>query len=262
MTTITFIGAGNLATSLIQGLATTGYQLHIASPNVHQRHQASTTQHLFTDNCEAIDGAEMIILAVKPHQISGVLGEIKNHLTTKQLLISLAAGLSVSTMATAIPNNPLVRAMPNIAASINESATSLYGKGLGVEDKTRIEHLFSALGTTTWLKEESHLDIATIIAGSMPAFVYTFIQAMIDGATENGISGEAARALALQAVTGACNLAKKDNNELDTLIKAVTSKGGTTEAGLKMFTQENFKGIVKQSFNSAFQRALALKSKT
>jgi len=262
MTTIAFIGAGHLATSMFEGLAKTSYLLHIASPSVHKRHQACESKQLFTDNVQAINGARMIILAVKPEQICGVLEEIKDHLTPKQLVISLAAGTSVTTMAKLIPNNPLARAMPNIAASINESATSLYSHSLSEEDKTVTETFFATLGMTVWLDEETHLDIATIVAGSMPGFIYAFVQAMVDGAVDSGLSTEKAQALSLQAVTGACLLAIASNKELEALIETAIVKGGTTEAGLNMFTQNNFKGIVKQSFNSAFQRALALKSMT
>lgn len=260
---ICFIGSGNLASAIIKGLKTSPVKLHIASPNVFSRHQQTEHHRLYTNNCDAIKTADIIILAVKPHQISEVLDEIAPHLTPAQKIVSLAAGTTIASIEKRLKQkHDVFRAMPNIAASINESTTALFSHCQDEVTRTTITELFNLVGTITWLEEESQIDIATIIAGSSPAFLYLFLESLLEAGVSHGLSKDSAEELIKQASLGALKLVKNSDKSFAELISQVTSKKGTTEAGLDVFTQSGFKGIVKQSFNSALSRAKELSNQS
>jgi pyrroline-5-carboxylate reductase len=261
--TLCFIGSGRLASALIDGLTNVELSIHVASPNVLTRHQPSSKKRCFTNNQDAIIGTDAIILAVKPHQITTVLKELAPTLKKDQPIISLAAGVEIAAMQKHLDDDtPILRAMPNIAARINESATTLIGNQPATPYLEPVTILFEQLGTVTHLKRERDIDTATIIAGSSPAFLYLFLDSLSEAAAEAGLDKHKATILVEQAALGAVKLAKSSKQSLPELISQVTSKNGTTEAGLDVFTKQGFKGIVKQSVKGALARANALKKES
>ncbi len=258
VTTICFIGSGNLATAMIKGFADSNYTIHVSSPNVGRRHKETKNILCYTDNSIAIKNTDYIILAVKPYQINKVLKELKANIT-QQVIISLAAGISSASIRNKLSaKTNIFRAMPNIASSIKQSATTLFTDCQSLTIKNEVKSLFTHLGTVEYLSNEAHMDIATILAGSSPAFFYLFMHSLVLAAKKAGLEESLAEKLILQSCLGSAQLASNSHDDLDKLIATVQSRGGTTEAGLSMFTQHNFRGIVEKAFEAALYRAQTL----
>lgn len=259
MNNIHFIGAGHLARCLIEGLShATTYRLSVSSPTVIEKASfKSLLTH--TSNTHFLPEANMVILAVKPDKIQTVCQEISAHVTHEQIIVSLAAGVKRETIQECFATaQPVVRVMPNIAAEYNQSATALYGDNLSASQHLQVETLFNTLGLSTWVASDHHIDIATALAGSSPAFLYQFIDALIEPAVKAGLPEDTATALAAQAMFGAIDVARQSKQDYSSLSKQVASKKGTTEAGLSYLKQHDMRDIVGGALMAAIKRARAL----
>lgn len=260
------IGTGNMGEALIAGLLAkkvlrstqiSGYDVSRARLNtIGRRYKIRTTPSLK----KLVQSSTILLIAIKPQQIRGLLGEIKTLLKKEQLILSIAAGINVKQIEKELgKNRKIVRLMPNTPALIGEGATSFYlNRNCSNKDKRKTELIFSAVGEVFEVKKESLLDAVTGLSGSGPAYVYQFIEALITGGQKQGLKREVARQLALQTVIGATELVKRTKKEPKELIKKVTSKGGTTLAGLKVLKQKKFSSIVQQCIGAATRRAKEL----
>lgn len=253
---ISFIGFGRMAQAIVKGLsASKNYAMKAASPSL-LRGINQLGVGTYSDNKEVISDADLLILAVKPAQMSAVLTEISALLQPKTIVISLAAGLGLSWLEKYCPDKPMVRAMPNIAAALGQSATPLIANA-NVTDKQKkeVEHLFKYLGLVTWVSEENLMNAYTALSGSGPAYVFLFMDAMINAAISLGITEDIAHLFTLQTFQGALCLASENQNTLKDLIKQVTSPAGTTAAALDIFMQHDLKNIVHEAMAAATKRA-------
>ncbi|KTD66417.1 pyrroline-5-carboxylate reductase [Legionella shakespearei] len=231
---ICFIGYGNMAKAIARGLRKQGSH-HIAasapSLTIGINNENISTHY---DNKEQAKNAEIIILAVKPAQMSAVLQEITPLLLPNCLLISVAAGLSLSWFAKRCrPNQAVIRTMPNTPAAISLGATPLIAnEHTSPEQKIQAELIFSQIGLTAWAKSEAEMDVFTALSGSGPAYVFLFIEALIDAAVSLGLEPTIAKTFALQTAAGAIKLAENSDLSLSQLRTKVTSPGGTTAAAL------------------------------
>ena len=211
------------------------------------------------DNLSVVADADIIILAVKPALMDTVLKEIGKSIPKHCLVISVATGLSLPWFANYAPNAAIVRAMPNIAAAIGESATPLIANALvSAEQKKWAEAIFTCIGNITWVKNEADIDAFTALSGSGPAYVFLFMEAMIKAGVDLGIEEKIATSFALQTVHGAVCLASQSKQGLADLRKSVTSPAGTTAAALDVFSNEGFEEIVHAAIRAAFERAREL----
>jgi pyrroline-5-carboxylate reductase len=260
MSNLSFIGYGKLAKALIPRLIQSGYShIRVASPSLSVD---TPIEGLKTtcDNRSVVQGATIILLAVKPAQMAEVLNEIYAVLPTNALLISLATGLDLKWFATQTPKHTaIVRAMPNIAARVGQSATPLVANAY-VNDNQRQQAmaLFNRLGLCSFIQDESEMDAFTALSGSGPAYVFTFMQAMIDAAVHLGLKETIAKMFTLKTLEGALALAREENSDLHQLTQQVTSKGGTTEAALRVFSEKQFSKIIDDALHAAKTRAAAL----
>lgn len=260
---IAFIGAGNIAQSLIQGLLQTGMaadQIYASAQNY--THLAALEKHLgihvTQDNKQCVEKARVIILCVKPDVAAFVLEEIKDILLKHNpLLISVAASVSTKTIENILGKHvSIVRAMPNTPAIIGAAATGLYANGLvSQNEKNMAESIFRSVGLTLWLDHEKMLNAVTALSGSGPAYVYYFMEAMITAGTELGLSEETAKLLTLQTVFGASKLALEESLPIHNLREKVTSPEGTTAAAMHVFTNSAFEETIKQAMFAAAERA-------
>ncbi|MBA2649930.1 MAG: pyrroline-5-carboxylate reductase [Legionella sp.] len=233
---LTFIGFGAIAKAIAQGLKSQPeYELSAASPSLTPGETREGIK-TYCDNKKAIVGAQMIILAVKPNQMASVLAEIAPSMQTDCCIISVASGLTLSWFAHQFKAPmAIIRAMPNIAASHGLAATPLIcNKNTTTVHKQAAEQLFSCLGLTTWLEQEEHMDSFTALSGSGPAYVFLFIEAMIDAAVHLGLNDALAKSFTLQTLKGAIRLAETSDLSLTQLRTNVTSTKGTTAAALKV----------------------------
>lgn len=259
---ISMIGYGNMGKALCRGLLSNpSYQIQVAAPSLpiaHSEPRFST----HASNLAILRNAQILILAVKPAQMAGVLEEIQSCLSPSVLIISIAAGLDLAWFARHIPQHcPLIRAIPNLAAECKQSATPL----LANSSVTPMQHaiateLFQQCGQVIWTEDEKDLDTITALSGSGLAYLFLFVQAMRDGAIALGLSTETAYNFAIQTLAGAASLATLPEQTLQGLQQQITSKAGTTAAALDVFTQHHLSDIVLTAMQAAVVRSQTLRS--
>lgn len=253
---ISFIGYGNMAKAIARRLIEQGsYSLSAAAPSltVGINKDLIRTHH---DNKEIIKDADIIILAVKPTQMSLILNEITPTLPPECLLISVAAGLSLSWFAQHCrKNQALIRTMPNTPASVGLAATPMIAnENTSSEQKQQAELIFSTIGLITWAKKEEDMDTFTALSGSGPAYVFSFLEAMIDAAVALGLNESIAKTFTLQTFAGALKLAQNSDLSLTQLRTKVTSPGGTTAAALCIL-HDQLDELILAAMNAAKNRA-------
>lgn len=258
---ISFIGFGHMAKAIATKLAMDkNYQLRAASPSlsVGTNRLGVETHH---DNLKILPDADVVILAVKPAQMAAVMQQIHAAIPTHAVVISIAAGISLSWFEQRYRRLPIVRSMPNIGSASGKGATPLIANHLvSSAQKKWVEDIFNAIGITTWAKNEDEMDAFTALSGSGPAYVFLFIEAMIDGACALGLDKQTATAFALQTIDGALNLARKNTESIAELRKQVTSPAGTTAAAINVFQHQGLNGLVDSAMKAAFKRAKELGS--
>ncbi|AHK80211.1 pyrroline-5-carboxylate reductase [Ectothiorhodospira haloalkaliphila] len=265
--TIAFIGAGNMARSLIGGLIADGWNqdaIWAADPNPDQRDAVSQRWpdvHATDDNAAAIAHAQVLVLAVKPQ----VLGEVCRSVATQvqerhPLVVSIAAGVRGADIERWLGGNlPVVRCMPNTPALVGSGATGLAANPhVSDEQRDVAESILRAVGLTVWLEDEAQLDAVTALSGSGPAYCFLFIEALEDAAVELGLPRDTARLLALQTAFGAAKLALESDEDAATLRTRVTSKGGTTEQALAQLESGGLRELMLRALTAARDRSHAL----
>ncbi|MCC6503245.1 MAG: pyrroline-5-carboxylate reductase [Deltaproteobacteria bacterium] len=269
--TIGFLGAGNLAEALIKGLISSRSVApgHIvAADRMSERliHMAEVHEvKVFSRNFEAVRSSDIIFLTVKPQDALGVLAEIAPEAVQGQLLISVAAGITTASIMEALKDAglkhfmPIVRAMPNTPATVREAATAICaGPGAGTGHLELAAALFSTVGAVTVIEDESLMDAVTGLSGSGPAYVFLFMEALIEAGVKLGLASDTAKALAMQTVLGAAKYAIDSRKDLGELRRMVTSPGGTTMAGLKKLDEGGFCEIIEKAVEAATKRAKEL----
>lgn len=254
---ISFIGFGSMARAIAHGLSqNNSINLSAAAPSLLSKSTEYNIQ-TYSNNLSVIPNADILILAVKPKQMQHVLNEINQITLPDQcVVISIASGLNLSWFEKHLPNTAIVRAMPNIAVATKQSATPLKeNRWVSDEKKLKAEQLFNQLGITTWIEKEEEIDAFTALSGSGPAYVFLFMEAMIKAAINLGIHQDLAKKFTIQTFHGALSLATQNNANLSSLRESITSPGGTTEAALKVLTEEGLDGLMKKAMNAAYQRA-------
>lgn len=266
---ITFIGGGNMATSLITGLLGQLYPadtITVAEPDVdrgaalQQQFAVNTT----TNNAEAVENADIVVLAVKPQVMQQVCRGIADAVQSAQpLIISIAAGLLSKDISRWLGGDvSLVRCMPNTPSLLSVGATGLFAnEKVSAEQKQQAEQILAAVGINVWVENESLLDAVTAVSGSGPAYFFLFIEAMQKAAVQLGLNAEQARLLTNQTALGAARMVNESNDDAATLRQKVTSKGGTTEQALNTFNDNKLADIVSQAMQAANNRAGELAEK-
>lgn len=234
---ICFIGFGNMAQAIARGLISQNkYTLSASAPSLISgiNHEGI---HTHPDNKKAIADADIIILAVKPIMMSSVLQEIIPHIPSNAVLISVAAGLSLSWFSNqGITQQALIRTMPNTPAAVGMSATPMIANAnTSTEQKKSAEDIFKSIGLTTWVKTEEEMDTFTALSGSGPAYVFLFMEAMIHAGISLGLEKSIAKEFTVQTFSGALKLVQDSELSLNQLRTKVTSPGGTTAAALNAF---------------------------
>jgi len=263
--TIAFIGAGNMAEALIRGVlsAKTATPEQITATDVRadrleQLHRAYGI-HTSTDNAKAAAKADIIVLAVKPQQMTAVLKGSGFTVQGSQLVISIAAGVPTGRIERELGGEPrVVRTMPNTPALVGAGAAVLCkGRFATEDDLVTAETILKAVGIVVRV-EEKDLDAVTALSGSGPAYIFYMAEAMIAAGVEAGLPADVARRLAVQTVFGAGALLAASGEPTEQLRNKVTSPGGTTEAALKVMRECGFAKIVAEAMQAAARRSREL----
>ncbi|OLS64052.1 pyrroline-5-carboxylate reductase [Pseudomonas putida] len=260
-TRIAFIGAGNMAASLIGGLRAQGLeaaQIRASDPGAEQRAKIHAEHgiDLFESNAEAIEGADVVVLSVKPQAMKAVCEALKPNLKPGQLVVSIAAGITCASMNAWLGAQPIVRCMPNTPALLRQGVSGLYATAeVSAEQRQQAEQLLSAVGIALWLDSEAQLDAVTAVSGSGPAYFFLLIEAMTAAGEKLGLSREVASKLTLQTALGAAHMAVSSDVDAAELRRRVTSPNGTTEAAIQSFQADGFEALVQKALGAAAHRS-------
>jgi pyrroline-5-carboxylate reductase len=264
-TRIAFIGAGNMAASLIGGLRAQGVDaasIRASDPGAETRARISAEHGIetFEDNAQAIDGADLVLLAVKPQVMKSVCQALRASLEPGQLVISIAAGISCASLQRWLgEQQPLVRCMPNTPSLLRQGVSGLYATAATTtQQREQAERLLSAVGSAFWLDTERQLDAVTAVSGSGPAYFFLLIEAMTEAGVKLGLSPEIAAQLSLGTALGAARMAVASDVDAAELRRRVTSPNGTTEAAIKAFQAGGFDALVQTALEAAARRSAEL----
>lgn len=267
MSTIGFVGAGNMAEALVKG---------IIAANIYARHQVLVSdirpeRVIFVankyglvvarTNAEIAERAETIVLSVKPQNMAEALQSIKSSVQKQNLVISIAAGIRTARISAVLGDIPIVRAMPNTPALIGEGACALFANDKAKPMLQRAKSIFSAVGKTVVVDDEDLIDAVTAVSGSGPAYYFLLMEEMIKAGIELGLSSDIAKDLVLQTAKGAALLAVESDKQGETpavLRQKVTSPGGTTEAALGVLARGEFGQLLSAAIKQAHQRSRQL----
>jgi len=262
---IGFIGAGNMAEALIKGLINSRLyspdQL-AASDNEQSKLKTKSENYgirAYASNRDLVQASSIIVLSVKPQIIRVVLSEISDYLTPGHLIISIAAGITVSLIQEIVgKDKPIIRVMPNTPALIQRGISALAKGGTATPDHmNKAGKIFSAVGKTV-IVDEGMMDAVTALSGSGPGFVFRIMECFVEAGETLGFDRETALLLIKQTFLGASHLADESDSALSKLREMVTSPGGTTAAGLASFDKNGLSEVIRSSLKAACDRSIEL----
>ena len=264
---IGFIGGGNMGCSIIGGLISKGYSPHKIWVGDHGEKTCSRLQekfeiHATINNIEVVNQVDILVLAVKPSSMKEVINQLKAYINPEKcLLISIAAGITTSLIQKWLDKEEfsLIRAMPNLPALVGEGITGLYAtKSISSLQRAKAEQLMQAVGEGVWVKNEDQMDIVTALSGSGPAYFFYMMEGLIKAGIKLGLSPEMANKLTLHTALGSAKIALQSEEAIEELRKKVTSKGGTTEAGIEVLKNGKLPSLLEETLVRACERSKAL----
>ncbi len=262
---LAFIGSGFMGESLVRGLIvskTVSPGNIIVSDTRRQAVESLVKKYKVkgaADNTEAVQGSEIIVLCVKPDCVGDVIKKLGRKLNRGKLIISIAAGVQLNSLVSCLPKGArIVRAMPNMAAMVGQSATAICaGGGADENDVAATRLIFDAVGKSVVVRE-SLMDAVTGLSGSGPAYVFMFLEALTDAGVRCGLARDVAAELAGQTLYGSALLAKETGEHPAALKDRITSPGGTTIAGIASFEENGFRSAVIKAVEAATARSKEL----
>lgn len=265
---IAIIGGGNMGEAFARGIhrhfSGGDFELIVSEKNV-EKHLAFHSLEIVTTshNLEAVDNADVVILAVKPADMEQTCRDISIHLPGKCVVISIAAGVKLAALKEWLACSNVVRVMPNLLASIGKSTTVWYGEIENQELKILIGKVLESIGSAHEVGSENEIDMATAISGCGPAYVWYFMEKMIAAGVAIGLDAQVARALTLQTFEGASAMAMgaqagDESFDPTAMRLKVASKGGSTEQAIHVFDEKNVGGIIDEAIRAAYKRAEGL----
>jgi pyrroline-5-carboxylate reductase len=262
---IAFIGAGAMGEAMVLGLLKQGMaakeHLVAADPSPERTRILSETYgiEVTTDNVQAVKGASLVVLAVKPQVMTVVLSSLKGKIPAGALVLSIVAGARIETIVSGLAHASVVRSMPNTPAQISEGITVwIASTSVSPEQREQAKTLLRALGDEVEAKDEDELDMATALSGTGPAYVFLFMEALVDAGVHLGFSRQVAEKLVTQTVRGSVDFYHASPNHLARLRNQVTSPGGTSAEALYYLEKAGFRTAISRAVWAAYQRSVAL----
>ncbi len=259
MKTIGLIGAGNMGEALIAG-SRKNYKVLVCEANsTRVKYLKSKYKISALDLKSLAINSDIIILAVKPQDLAGVLDQLAGHDLKKKLIVSIAAGITVTFIEQRLMQKAkVIRTMPNMPALIGEGITAVCkGKYATTKDVSGVCRLLSGIGRTLIVKEDL-MDAITAVSGSGPAYVFLFVECLVKAAQNLGLTPEQSKDLVYQTLLGSAHLLEKSKDDAATLRAKVTSKGGTTQAATDVFLGRMIEKIFTDALVAARNRAKEL----
>ncbi len=259
---IAFIGMGNMASAIMQGLISSGVPAAnitgTARTESKREHFSSTFNiNMTADNNAAVQDADIIVLCVKPVQIQDVINGFANEVKPHQLFISVAAGVELPSLQTWLGEVGIVRSMPNTPSQLGAGITGLIGnQHISEEQKQWADVLFSSVGSSLWVSDEAHMHTVTALAGSSPAYFFRFVESMIRHGVQQGLSAEDSRTLATQSMLGAARMATElTDMSVEQMRIDITSPKGATEQALLSFEANGIEKMMDEAMTACANRS-------
>ena len=261
---IGFIGCGNMATAIIKGIVNQGYIIpeNIFVYDIDELKTNSLKDELGIISCTDIssltNSSDVIFLCVKPQMADEPLNALKANMSKEKILVSILAGVKINTISSYFKNGTkIIRVMPNLCLMYNEGASAISCYNCSNEESEFVFNIFNSLGKAVFVSEEQ-LDAVTALSGSGPAFVFNFLKEAVKEATKLGLDEKDAFILATQTLKGSAKVLENSGKGIDDLIDMVSSKGGTTVAGLNAMKECGFNTAVSAGVAAAFNRSKEL----
>ena len=253
--TIGFIGAGTMGRALIKGLLTQGISrkaLRASDPSARARREVRRTFHIAVtdDNLAVVRNSDVLVLAVKPQQFPELVAQIVPALNRHQLVISIAAGITLRWLQTRLPGQPIVRVMPNLPATVGRGFSVIAtGRAATARHRAMALAMFGAVGEVAGLPERA-FDAVTAVSGSGPAYVFFLVEAWETAAKQLGLPSSVASRAIQQTLEGSVRLLRTAEEPASALIEKVASKGGTTEAALRVLARRHVAAHVVEALQA------------
>ena len=266
MSKIGFIGAGNMAEAIIKGVIDAriyhAEDIIISDVRKDRLNELADKYNIsFMTNNQLAEAVDILVLSVKPQNMTAVLNEIKGSLSNDTLIVSIAAGITTDSICKTLGYSSVIRIMPNTPALIGQGTAVLYATKSAKQRLGEVERIFSAVGLVAAVEDEKMLDAVTAVSGSGPAYFFLLMEEMIKTAEKLGLDKELVEKIVLQTAKGAAMLAierAKAGEKPEVLRQKVTSPNGTTEAALKVFAKYDFSEIVSDALAAAEKRSKEL----
>lgn len=262
---IGFIGGGNMAEGIIAGLVNnfSPSDIFVADPSTERQQILNDLYGIntFGQYDDFIAEMDFVILAIKPQGFSDVLPEISNYIQPNQVVISIAAGVSINIIAYLLNNEslPIVRTMPNMAAKVGHGVTGLFANAnVTAEQQKVVTEIFEGCGMAVWVKEESLINTVIAVAGSSPAYFFYFAKLIGEIGAKMGLDETTATKMAVQTMLGSAKLAANSDVSLNELIRSICSPKGTTEQAMISFEEDNLSNIVEKAMEATVKRSEVL----
>ncbi|HUS69896.1 MAG TPA: pyrroline-5-carboxylate reductase [Anaerolineae bacterium] len=260
--TLSFIGSGVMAEAMISGILNEGLTAPdhmIASDPRQERGEELAVRYgvkATTANREAANAAQIVVLSVKPQVLPAVLQELHGVVAPQALVLSIVAGARIGVVAAGLGHQAIVRAMPNTPAQIGEGMSVWTATAaVSEEQRQQAQSILRALGEEIYLEDEEYLDMATALSGTGPAYVFLFMEAMIDAGVHLGFSRRIAQQLVLQTVRGSVDFARQSVAHPAELRNMVTSPGGTSAEALYQLEKGGFRTVLSRAIWAAYQKS-------
>ena len=262
---IAFIGGGNMGEAMLAALLdkglTTPDAVRVSDVREERRHHLERKYGVVVteDNREAADKGEVVVLAIKPQNLSEVMAELAGCLKPNQLVLSIIAGARINTLCQGLNHRHIVRSMPNTPAQIGEGI-SVWTATAEVTEQQKgwASAILGATGEEIYVDDEKYLDMATAVSGSGPAYFFLFVESLIEAAVSIGLPHDVAEELVVATMLGSGHLIQKSGKTPAELRRLVTSPGGTTAEALLQFEKGEFGKLVMQTIAAAYNKAKEL----
>jgi pyrroline-5-carboxylate reductase len=262
---IAFIGSGVMGEAMIRGLLTqhivTPEQIVAADPWAERLHymQSKYGVHVTGHNAEAAEAGQVVVLSVKPQDLGSVMPSIRGQLQRQDLVLSIIAGAPIKKLADGLGHTAVVRAMPNTPAQIGQGITVWTATAdVSQEQRNQACAILGSFGEEIFLENENYLDMATALSGTGPAYIFIFMEALIDAGVHLGFSRRIAEQLVMQTMRGSVEYAAQSGKHVAELRNQVTSPGGTTAAALYHLEKGALRTVISRAVWAAYERSRAL----
>ena len=260
-----FVGAGVMAEAMIKGLTAkagvSADRITASGPRPERGEELRSRYGVraTTENLAAIDDAQIVVLSVKPQVLHGVMEQLAGHIPRDALVLSIVAGARLEVITGTLRHEAVARSMPNTPAQIGLGMTVwTCGKSLSDAHRAQAQAVFGSFGEEVYVDDERYLDMATALSGTGPAYVFIFMEAMVDAGVHMGFSRRVAEQLVVQTVRGSVEYARQAGRHLATLRNQVTSPGGTSAEALYQIEKGGLRTVMSKAIFGAYQKSRRL----